>query len=176
MTAERDTERIVRSWLELGATRLPDHILDGVLDQLPATPQRRPWWPAWRFAQMNVSLKLAMGAAAIVLVALIGYNLLPGRSDSGVGGPEASPTASPTPTPIAPAASAIKADSARNCRRIRSLAAPRAARMATSFWRVVARARSRFATFPHATSSTSPVEANSKNSTRRAPPNRGRHK
>ena len=69
MTAERDTERIVRSWLELGATRLPDHILDGVLDQLPATPQRRPWWPAWRFAQMNVSLKLAMGAAAIVLVA-----------------------------------------------------------------------------------------------------------
>lgn len=50
---------------------------------------------------MNVSLKLAMGAAAVVLVALIGYNLLPGRSDSGVGGPEASPTASPTPTPIA---------------------------------------------------------------------------
>ena len=101
MTAERDTERIVRSWLELGATRLPDHILDGVLDQLPATPQRRSWWPAWRFAQMNVSLKLAIGAAAVVLVAMLGYNLLPGRSDSGVGGPVASPTASPTPTPIA---------------------------------------------------------------------------
>ena len=75
------------------------------------------------------------------------------------------------PTPIAPAGRTINADSARNCRRIRSLAAPRAARMATSFWRVVARARSRFATFPHATRSTRPVQANSNSNTRRDPPN-----
>jgi hypothetical protein len=98
MTADRDTERIVRSWLEVGVTALPDHILDTVLDQLPATPQRRSMWPTRRFAQMTTPLKLAIGAAAVLLVALVGYNLLPGTSSS-VGGPGPSPTATPVPTP-----------------------------------------------------------------------------
>ena len=53
MSTDRDVTRIVRSWLEEGATALPDRVLDVVLDQVPATPQRRPWWPAWRFADMN---------------------------------------------------------------------------------------------------------------------------
>ena len=35
MSTERDTTRIVRSWLEVGATALPDRVLDAVLDQLP---------------------------------------------------------------------------------------------------------------------------------------------
>ena len=56
MSTDRDTTRIVRSWLEEGATALPDRVLDAVLDQVPATPQRRPLWPAWRFRQMNTSL------------------------------------------------------------------------------------------------------------------------
>jgi hypothetical protein len=34
MTTERETTRIVRSWLEDGATQLPDRVLDGVLDAL----------------------------------------------------------------------------------------------------------------------------------------------
>ena len=41
MSTDRDTTRIVRSWLEEGVTELPDRVLDAVLDQLPATPQRR---------------------------------------------------------------------------------------------------------------------------------------
>ena len=53
MSTDRDVTRIVRSWLEEGATALPDRVLDTVLDQLPATPQRRAWWPAWRFREMN---------------------------------------------------------------------------------------------------------------------------
>ena len=51
MSTDRDTTRIVRSWLEEGATALPDRVLDAVLDQVPATSQRRSWWPAWRFAR-----------------------------------------------------------------------------------------------------------------------------
>ena len=86
MTADRDTERIVQSWLEVGVTALPDHILDTVLDQLPATPQRRSMWPTRRFAQMTTPFKLAIGAAGVLLVAIVGYNLLPGSSQ-GVGGP-----------------------------------------------------------------------------------------
>ena len=41
MSTDRDVTRIVRSWLEEGVTALPDRVLDAVLDQLPATPQRR---------------------------------------------------------------------------------------------------------------------------------------
>jgi hypothetical protein len=96
MKTERDMTRIVRSWLEVGADRLPDRVLDSVLDQLPAHQQRRRplWWPA-RFDHMNTLTKTVIAAAAVLVVAILGYNLLPGGS--GPGGPN--PT--PTPTPIA---------------------------------------------------------------------------
>ena len=98
MSTDRETTRIVRSWLEEGVTALPDRVLDVVLDQVPATPQRRSWWPAWRFVQMK-RIRLAIAAAAVVVVALLGYNLLPGRG--GIGGPVTPPpTTLPTPTTV----------------------------------------------------------------------------
>jgi hypothetical protein len=101
MTSERDTTRIVRSWLEEGVTVLPDRVLDTVLDQLPATPQRRAWWPVWRIAEMNTFAKFAIVAVAVVAVAVVGYSLLPASGGLGVGGPgaSASPSASPSPSP-----------------------------------------------------------------------------
>ena len=82
MTTNKEMERIVRSWLEPGLTTLTDDVLDPVLDQLPATPQRRPWWPARRIADMSAFAKFAMAAAAVVVVAVVGYNLL-GAAGSG---------------------------------------------------------------------------------------------
>ena len=67
MSTDRETTRIVRSWLEEGVTRLPDRVLDAVLDQVPATPQRRSWWPAWRSNQMNTYAKLIATAAAVLV-------------------------------------------------------------------------------------------------------------
>jgi hypothetical protein len=101
MSTDRETTRIVRSWLEVGATALPDRVLDAVLDQLPATPQRRSWGPARRFLDMNTSIKLAIAAAAVVVVAIVGYSLLPIGGSVGGPGPTASPspTASPMPLP-----------------------------------------------------------------------------
>ncbi len=96
MSTERDVTRIVRSWLEDGATALPDRVLDSVLDQLPMTSQRRSWWPAWRLSEMNNALKLAIAAVAVVVVALVGINLLP-RSE-GVGGSGQTPSPSPAPS------------------------------------------------------------------------------
>jgi hypothetical protein len=98
MSTDRDTTRIVRSWLEEGVTALPDRVLDAVLDQVPATPQRRSWWPARRFASVNTYAKVAIALAAVVVVAVVGYNLLP-RSGV-VGGLPTSPppTASPAPS------------------------------------------------------------------------------
>lgn len=102
MRTEQETTRIVRSWLEEGVTALPDRVLDAALDQLPATPQRRSWWPARRFATMQTYAKLAIAAAAVLVVALIGYQFLP--RTGGVGGqptPSPSPTLAPTPGPTA---------------------------------------------------------------------------
>jgi hypothetical protein len=99
MSTERDVNRIVRSWLEEGATALPDRVLDAVLDQVPATSQRRAWWPARRLREMNGALKMAMAAAAVMVVAIVGFSLLP---RGGVAGPAAipTPTVAPSATPI----------------------------------------------------------------------------
>jgi hypothetical protein len=102
MSADRDVTRIVRSWLEEGVTALPDRVLDKVVDLLPATPQRRSWWPTRRFADMNNFAKLAIAAAAVVVVAVVGYNLV--SDPNGIGGPEVSPTPPVSPEATAPLA------------------------------------------------------------------------
>jgi hypothetical protein len=94
MSTDRETTRVVRSWLDEGVTKLPERVLDAVLDQVPTTPQRRSGWSAWRSYRMNTYARIAAAAAAAVLVAVVGYQFLP-RS-SGPGGP---PTPAPSPTP-----------------------------------------------------------------------------
>lgn len=103
MSTEPETTRVVRSWLEDGVTVLPDRVLDAVLDQLPATPQRRATWPARRLPEMHSAIKLALGAAAVVAVSLLGLSLLGGGGAPSIGGaspaPPSSPAASPSPAP-----------------------------------------------------------------------------
>jgi len=98
MSADRETTRVVRSWLDEGVTRLPDRVLDAVLDQVPTTPQRRHLWSAWRLDQMNTYAKLIVGVAAVLIVAFVGYQFLP--SNGGFGG-QPTPQPSPTPTLLA---------------------------------------------------------------------------
>jgi hypothetical protein len=122
MSTERDTTRIVRSWLRTDEHESADRVLDNVFALLDATPQRRAWWPARRIAEMNVYARLGIAIAAVVVVAVAGFTLLP--AVGGVGGPVAtptpiaspspaptptpSPTAAPTPTPTpAPASTAV---------------------------------------------------------------------
>lgn len=101
MSTDREVTRIVRSWLEEGATALPDRVLDAVLDQVPATRQRRARWPAWRLPKMRTPIKIVLAAAAVVVLAVVGVNLVP--RNGGVGGPpSAVPTPSPTPAPALP--------------------------------------------------------------------------
>jgi hypothetical protein len=101
MSTDRDTTRIVRSWLRIDEHESADRVLDAVLDQLDTTPQRRASWLARRFPIMNSStFRLGIAAVAMVALALLGWKYLP---VSGVGGPpEAtpSPTATPLPTPF----------------------------------------------------------------------------
>ncbi|HET8786455.1 MAG TPA: hypothetical protein VFM38_12525, partial [Candidatus Limnocylindrales bacterium] len=75
MTGELDTTRAVRAWLQEGVTRLPDRVLDEVLADVPATPQRRRsvnGVAAWRrstWVRLLVALMTLVVAAASLMVA-----------------------------------------------------------------------------------------------------------
>ena len=97
MHTEPDVTRIVRSWLQVDEHESADSVLATVLAELDTTPQRRAWWPAWR-SDMNTYAKVALAAAAVLVIAVVGINLLP--SSGGVGGSTtASPSSSPSPSP-----------------------------------------------------------------------------
>jgi hypothetical protein len=105
MSAERDVDRIVRSWLLDGATALPDRVLDAVLNQVPATSQRRRL-PVWRVDMSRLS-QATIAAAAVLVVAVVGVTLLPRLAGSG-NGPISVPTGAartplPSPTTVASA-------------------------------------------------------------------------
>jgi hypothetical protein len=98
VSTDRDVTRIVRSWLDEGVTQLPDRVLDLVLDQVPTTPQRRASWLARRHPVVNNSIRIALVAAAVLAIALIGYQLVSGPN---VGGPGPSSSQSTAPSAIA---------------------------------------------------------------------------
>jgi hypothetical protein len=99
MTTERDVTRIVRSWLGTDADVSADHILDIVLDELDATPQRRSWWPARSVPEMSTYAKLPIGLAAVAVVAVVGAALMAVReSDGPAATPSPGPTAVPSPS------------------------------------------------------------------------------
>jgi len=98
MSTNRDTTRIVRSWLRTDEHDSADRVLDAVFDRLDTTPQRRPSWLARRIPIMNNTIRLIAAAAAVVVVALIGYQLLVAPN---VGGPPPAPSPSESPS-IAP--------------------------------------------------------------------------
>ncbi len=102
MRSERDTTRIVRSWLEGGSTAVPDRVLDAVLAELPSTPQRRSTWSRWRFQRVTTVKRIAVGAAVIAVV--VGVSVLGPRSGvPGVGSPVSpAPSASPSPPYVTP--------------------------------------------------------------------------
>jgi hypothetical protein len=97
--SEPDATRIVRLWLEEGVTALPDHVLDTVLDQLPATSQRRSSWLARRSPTMNKFVTFGLAAAAVVVAAFLGYRFL---IEPNIGGPPPSPSPSPSAESSAP--------------------------------------------------------------------------
>jgi hypothetical protein len=105
MSADRDVTRIVRSWLHEDAHEDADRILNLVLDELDITPQRRAFWLARRFHDMNNTVRIAVAAAALVAVVLVGIQLFRGAN---VGAqPSSSPTLAPTPSPSATPAAAF---------------------------------------------------------------------
>lgn len=71
MNREPTTTRAVRSWLQVGATRLPDRVLDRVLDEVAVTRQRRHPW------SISLVLGVSVAAAVVAVAAIVGSGLLP---------------------------------------------------------------------------------------------------
>ena len=94
MSAERDVNRIVRSWIRTEEHESADRVLQTVLSRLDATPQRRSRLPAWRTFRMS-RLAILAATAAVLVVALVGYNLIPGLRILG-------PGATPSPSSAEP--------------------------------------------------------------------------
>jgi hypothetical protein len=67
MNAVHDSDRRIAAFLEEGTEVLPDWVLDGVRDQVEATPQRRSRWPTWRGWTNSNALRLGLVAAVLVL-------------------------------------------------------------------------------------------------------------
>lgn len=102
-TSDRDVNRAIRSWLREDRHEDASRLAGAVLDQLEATPQRRAtWWPARRTPIMNRFVTIGLGAAAVVVVALLVGSRLFGSPAPSVGGPGVEPTA---PASVEPSSS-----------------------------------------------------------------------
>ena len=115
MTTERDPgTRIVLSWLREDAHENAERVLLRALDEVDTTPQRGRCWPARRFADMNSFAKLAIGAAAVVAVAVAGHPVLSGRGLGPGGRPDrlahGEPTHEPSLPPLAHGFARARAD------------------------------------------------------------------
>lgn len=99
MSAERDVNRIVRSWIRAEEHESADRVLQTVLSRLDTTPQRRSFWRARRSTQMSRFAPFGLAAAAILAAVVVGWQLLPSNQSGSGGQATPSPTASPNPTP-----------------------------------------------------------------------------
>ena len=97
-TSDRDVNRAIRSWLREDRHEDVSRIAGAVLSQAETTPQRRTtWWPARRTSTMNKMLTIGLGAAAVVVLLIVGYQVF--SSPSGGLGADATATATSEPTP-----------------------------------------------------------------------------
>ena len=104
MNASHDISSIVRSWIREDEHESADTVLEIVLSRLDSTPQRRPFWRAWRFPKMNSPVRYAIAAAAVLVVALVGYQFLPSTTQNpGTGGTPRPSSVGPSPTASATA-------------------------------------------------------------------------
>ena len=97
MNDRSDIDRVLGHWFEDGPDAMPDRVVDVVAHRISLRPQRRSRRLLWR-SPMSPAFKYVLAAAAVLVLAVVGYNLLP--RGASVGGPLATVTPPPTvPSP-----------------------------------------------------------------------------
>jgi len=95
MTPRRDPDRLIHDFLMEGQTELEDQVYDAVRARIDTTRQRAVIG-SWTTPGMNRYIKVGLAAAAVVIIAVVGFQLLGG---SNVGSPAPTQTPGPTATP-----------------------------------------------------------------------------
>ena len=111
MNDRSEFERVLSHWLEDGPSTMPDRLVDIVARRISVRPQRRTW-RLLRRSSMSPTLKYGIATAAVLIIAIVGYNVLP-RTGS-IGGPGPSPTTSPVPSPTSGADATAEAIACEN--------------------------------------------------------------
>jgi hypothetical protein len=125
MTRTSDVERVLREYLADDRLAAPDYVLDVIEQRISRQPQRRSW-RLLRRPPMNSLLKFGIAAAAILVIAVVGYNVLPGQPSAG---------GKPTPTPTVPASPSVPASPTPSPVGIREVPAA-GANLAAGQWRL----------------------------------------
>lgn len=94
MTTNRDPDRLLRAFLREGEEELHYQVYDAVRAQIERKRQRAVFGP-WRTAAMNKFLPIGLGAAAVVVLLIVGARFLGTPGSPNVGGPGVEPTATP---------------------------------------------------------------------------------
>jgi hypothetical protein len=100
MTASRDPDRLIHAFLLEGEEQLYDQVYDAVRAEIEQKRQRVLIGP-WRTPIMNRFVRIGLAAAAVVLIALVGYQYL-GKSNTGGPGPSQSAESSHAPSAAPP--------------------------------------------------------------------------
>jgi len=99
MTTDRNVTRALDLWLAEGSVEVNDRVLDLVEERIRRKRQLPAWLLPRRDRYVNSTLKLAAGLAAVLVIAVVGWQLLGRQNGIGPG----TPTSAPTTTPTAPA-------------------------------------------------------------------------
>lgn len=95
MNHHSDIDRVLQVWMTEGPAAIPDRVVEVVAARIGVQRQRRAW-PFQRRTTVT-PIKLIAGLAAVLVVAVLGYSLLP-RQSPNVGETTPPGTASPVPT------------------------------------------------------------------------------
>ncbi len=103
MTRDRDIERVLEHWLSDGVNEMPDRVYQSIFDRVERQPQAIAPRLLRRLPAMNGSLRWIAAAAAVILIAVVGFAIVGRPSDSGIGTQPTAvpPTAAPSPTATA---------------------------------------------------------------------------
>jgi hypothetical protein len=98
MNHRSDIDRVMKVWMDDGPTAISDRVVEVVASRIGIQRQRRVW-PLRGRTTVSTQIKLIAALAAALVVAVVGYNLLP--LQPGVGTPTTAPTPTAVPTPTA---------------------------------------------------------------------------